>query len=167
MAYIKSLFSNCAMVTVGTIGGTILAFLFPESIYLTSFLVVLGIMVLDLLTKIYALSKQNKGLRAAFKSKAITSKKFGKGTMDKLIVLFVFTLICAAAYKLSPISSVAAWFMQVSYTVMFLRDVLSIIENLTEAGVSGLSMFKKIIKKKTSDYIEEKTGLTKEEQEEE
>ena len=163
MAYIRSLFNNCAMVTVGTIGGTILAFLFPESIYLTSFFVVLGIMLLDLITKLFALAKQNGGFKKAFKAHKINSKKFGKGTLDKLIILFVFTIVCAASYALMPVLARA---MQIGYVLMFLRDVLSIIENLTEAGVSGLSMFKKIIKKKTCDYIEENTGLTKEEQEE-
>ena len=120
-------------------------------------------MLLDLITKLFALAKQNGGFKKAFKAHKINSKKFGKGTLDKLIILFVFTIVCAASYALMPVLARA---MQIGYVLMFLRDVLSIIENLTEAGVSGLSMFKKIIKKKTCDYIEENTGLTKEEQEE-
>lgn len=155
--YFKRLFENHILVTMGAIWGTISAFIFPEEIYFTSAGVVLIVMALDLITKLYALTKQHKGLRNALKKREISSHKFAKGTMDKLIVLGIMLVICGCAYKLSPINFLATGLMQAVFTLMFLRDVLSILENLTDAGVSGLSMFKKIVKKKMDDCIKENT----------
>jgi phage-related holin len=135
--------------------GAVSTFLFPESAYITASAAVLGMMALDLLTKLYALSKQAGGLRKAFKQHKINSKSFAKGTMDKLIVFGVLLIICGCAYRISPIESLATWFMQVVFSLMFLRDTLSIIENLTDAGVGGLSLFKRVVKKKLNEYVDE------------
>jgi phage-related holin len=135
--------------------GAVSTFLFPESAYITASAAVLGMMALDLLTKLYALSKQAGGLRKAFKQHKINSKSFAKGTMDKLVVFGVLLIICGCAYRISPIESLATWFMQVVFSLMFLRDTLSIIENLTDAGVGGLSLFKRVVKKKLNEYVDE------------
>jgi phage-related holin len=135
--------------------GAVSTFLFPESAYITASAAVLGMMALDLLTKLYALSKQAGGLRKAFKQHKINSKSFAKGTMDKLVVFGVLLIICGCAYRISPIESLATWFMQVVFSLMFLRDTLSIIENLTDADVGGLSLFKRAVKKKLNEYVDE------------
>jgi len=135
--------------------GAVSTFLLPESAYITASAAVLGMMALDLVTKLYALSKQAGGLRKAFKQHKINSKSFAKGTMDKLIVFGVLLIICGCAYRISPIESLATWFMQVVFSLMFLRDTLSIIENLMDAGVGGLSLFKRIVKKKLNEYVDE------------
>jgi hypothetical protein len=64
-------------------------------------------------------------------------------------------IICGMAYRVSPIAQVAVWFTQLIYTLMFLRDVLSIIENLSEAGVTGLGIFKRAVSKKLEEYMDE------------
>ena len=155
ISYIKSLFENHICLFASMAWGAVSAFLFPESAYITASAAVLGMMALDLLTKLYALSKQAGGLRKAFKQHKINSKSFAKGTMDKLIVFGVLLIICGCAYRISPIESLATWFMQVVFSLMFLRDTLSIIENLTDAGVGGLSLFKRIVKKKLNEYVDE------------
>lgn len=153
-SYIKNLFENHIFVAAGVVWATIASFLFPEEAYLTAAGAVLGMMVLDLITRLYALSKQNGGFRKAIKGSHITSCAFAKGTTDKLLIFGVMLTICGFAYKISPISAISTWFMQVVFTLMFLRDVLSIIENLMDAGVSGLSVFKKVIKKKMDSYVD-------------
>jgi hypothetical protein len=45
---------------------------------------------------------------------------------------------------------------------MFLRDLLSIVENLTDAGIKGLSPFKKLFKKKLDEVCGESTADTSE-----
>ena len=155
ISYIKSLFEDHICLFASMVWGAISTFLFPESAYITASAAVLGMMALDLLTKLYALSKQAGGLRKAFKQHKINSKSFAKGTMDKLIVFGVLLIICGCAYRISPIESLATWFMQVVFSLMFLRDTLSIIENLTDAGVGGLSLFKRVVKKKLNEYVDE------------
>lgn len=154
-SYIKSLFEDHICLFASMAWGAVSTFLFPESAYITASAAVLGMMALDLLTKLYALSKQAGGLRKALKQHKINSKSFAKGTMDKLVVFGVLLIICGCAYRISPIESLATWFMHVVFSLMFLRDTLSIIENLTDAGVGGLSLFERAVKKKLNEYVDE------------
>ncbi len=119
---------------------------------MTAGLAVLGIMLVDLLTKLYALSRQSGGIKKAIKGHRISSAKFAKGTIDKLLVFAIMLIVGGCAFRISPYASVATGFMQIVFSLMFLRDILSIIENLTDAGVSGLGPFKKLFKKKMDDY---------------
>lgn len=155
VSYIKSLFEDHICLFASMAWGAVSTFLFPESAYITASAAVLGMMALDLLTKLYALSKQAGGLRKALKQHKINSKSFAKGTMDKLVMFGVLLIICGCAYRISPIESLATWFMHVVFSLMFLRDTLSIIENLTDAGVGGLSLFERAVKKKLNEYVDE------------
>lgn len=146
--YMKNLFENGILVALSAVWGIISAFLFPDKAVMTAAGAVLGVMIVDLLTKLYALSKQSGGVRKAIKTRHISSAKFAKGTMDKLIVFGVMLIVGGCAYRISPIAAVATGFMQIVFGLMFLRDVLSIIENLGDAGIEGLGPFKKIFKKK-------------------
>jgi len=151
---IKKLFDNYIVVGVGAVWGWIITFLFPTEATKTATIAVLVVMGLDLITRIFAIIKQSKGLRKAIKSHKLTSAKFAKGTLDKLIIFGVMLVISGCAYQLVVIEELATWFTQVVFTIMFLRDVLSIIENLSEAGVSGLGLFKHVVRKKFTDYVD-------------
>jgi hypothetical protein len=157
-SYIAGLFENHLIVTISAIGAFLYRFFFPEQQYLCGAAAVLGIMILDLLTRLFALARTHGGLKKACTDHIINSHSFGKGTFDKLVVFGIMMVICGLAYRLTVISSVAAWFTQVVFTLMFLRDLLSVIENLMEAGVSGLGLFKKIVTKKINDYCEDPTA---------
>jgi len=61
--YLKGLFENHIFVILGIIWATISSFLFPEECYLTSAGAVLGMMALDLVTKLYSLARRNNGIR--------------------------------------------------------------------------------------------------------
>lgn len=151
---VKKLFDNEIFITIGAIWATVSNFLFPSSTIYTAAMAVLGIMALDLLTKLFALVRQSGGVKKAFKCRKITSAKFAKGTLDKLIIFGVMLIISGCAYNLIIIEEVATWFTQIVFTVMFLRDALSILENLNDAGVSGLGLFKKVINKKIEEYVD-------------
>ncbi len=116
---------------------------------------VLGMMALDLITKMFSLSKQNGGLQRAIAGHSISSCKFARGTTDKLLIFGVMLCIGGCAYRITPMTSVATWFMQIIFTLMFLRDSLSIIENLMDAGVQGLGIFKTVVRKKMEEYVDD------------
>lgn len=157
--YIRKLFDNRALTAISLFTSTAVSltykFLFPEKQYLYGALAVLVIMVLDLATKLFSLSRQGGGLRQSLAEKKISSKAFARGTFDKLLVFGIMLIICGCAYRLTVISDLAVWFTQLVYTLMFLRDLLSILENLRDAGVGGLSIFQKAVKKKMSEYVDE------------
>lgn len=153
-SYIQKLFGDGTLLSISALGACLYSFFFPTEQYLYGASAVLGIMVLDLITKLYALYKQGGGWKKAVRSRKINSACFYQGTIDKLIVFGVMLCICGFAYRLTIISAVAVWFTQVVFILMFLRDALSIIENLTDAGIKGLGIFEKVIKKKMDDYVD-------------
>ena len=151
---IKRLFENEILVVLGTLWAAIYTFLFPTATIATAAVAVLIIMCLDLITKLFAIAKQAGGLRKAFKTRKINSAEFAKGTLDKLIIFGVMLIISGCAYKLMIIETIAIWFTQTVFTVMFLRDVLSILENLHDSGIQGLGLFKNLVKRKLDEYCE-------------
>jgi len=163
MEYFKELFTDRLLVLLGALWSAVYRLIFPDESYLLAAGAVLVIMCVDLLTKIYALSRQAGGLRKAVRTHRINSSSFAKGTMDKLIVYGIMLIVCGAAYRITPISELAIWFTQLIFTIMFLRDVLSIIENLTDAGVTGLTIFRKAVKRKMDNFVENVTGEKAEE----
>jgi phage-related holin len=152
MEYIKKIFENKILVALGAIWAFIYQLCFPESSYAVGALAVLGIMALDLLTKLFALSRQSGGMMTAIRSHCINSKSLARGTLDKLVVFVVMLIICGLAYRISPISDIAVWFTQMVYAIMFFRDLLSIIENLNDAGIDT-GAFKRIIKRKQKEVL--------------
>lgn len=153
-SYISKLFKNHILVALSAIGAFLYSFFFPEEQYLYGTVAVLGMMALDLITKLYAVKKQAGGWRKSIALCKISSQLFFKGTIDKLIVFGVMLIICGFAYRLTIVSQVAIWFTQVVFTLMFLRDTLSIIENLRDAGIKSLGLFEKVIRKKMSEYVD-------------
>lgn len=151
--YFKSLFESKLMVTISAIGISIYNFLFPTKEYKLATLAVLGVMVLDILTKIYAISHIEGGIINAFRRRKINSSSFSKGTMDKLVIFGVMVCICGFAYRLTIVAEVAIWFTQIVFTLMFLRDAFSIFENLSDAGID-VGIFKHIIKKRLGNYVD-------------
>jgi len=137
------------------IGVFLYKFLFPEKQYLYGAAAVLVIMVLDLATKLFSLSRQGGGVKNSLLTHKISSSAFARGTTDKLLVFGIMLIICGCAYRLTIIDAIAIWFAQLVYTLMFLRDLLSILENLRDAGVKGLNIFEKAVKKKMGEYVDE------------
>ncbi len=153
--YLKKLFHVDSLFFISGVGAFLYKFLFPEKQYLYGAGAVLIIMVLDLATKLFSLSRQSGGLKQSLAEKKISSRAFSRGTFDKLLVFGIMMIICGCAYRLTIIDAIAVWFTQLVYTLMFLRDLLSILENLRDAGVSGLRIFEKAVKKKMGEYVDE------------
>ncbi len=85
-SYIAKLFDNNCLVAISAIGAFIYRFFFPEPQYLAGAAAVLGVMILDLSTRLFALARTHGGLKKACIDHVINSHSFGKGTVDKLMV---------------------------------------------------------------------------------
>lgn len=105
--YLKKLFQADVWLAISATGALLYKFLFPEKQYLYGAGAVLVIMVLDLATKLFSLSRQGGGLRQSLVEKKISSKAFAKGTIDKVLVFGIMMIICGCAYRLTIISAVA------------------------------------------------------------
>lgn len=153
--YLRQLFKNHVLVAISAAGAFLYSWILPVPEYKVGAVVVFAAMLADLGTKLYAIQRKGGGWRKAIFNHLINSASFLRGTIDKLIVFGVMTIICGLAYHISLISSIAVWFTQMVYILMFLRDALSVVENLTDSGIGGLGIFKKLLKLKIKDYVKD------------
>lgn len=152
ICYVQKLFESYILVALAAIGSSLFNFLLPTHEYRVSAISVLCVFVLDILTRLLSLARQEGGLRKAIKTRRIRSERLAKGTLDKLIVFGVMLIICGLLYQMSILSEVAVWFTQLVFLLMFFRDVLSILENLSDSGIE-VGIFKHIVKKKMKEYV--------------
>lgn len=149
--YIFKLFAQPETVALSMILSGICTFFFPTQQMLFSALAVMGMFALDLMTKLFAKRHMAGGWAKAFRKRYISSKAFFKGTCDKLIIFAVFTIAGGLLNQIALLPDIGTWFTSGTYLLMILRDLLSVMENLTDAGVKGLEPFKKFAQKKVDE----------------
>lgn len=135
--------------------------LFPEDAYIKAFCAVLGAMILDVLTKYRAIGRNNGGYWTAIKTGKLNSHDMWMGTSRKIYDYLVIFILAGLSYRVSPVSSAAVLLSTVVYTVMFLREGQSIVENLNEAGGNWGWLLLIIKRRKTKIFEEE--GITEDE----
>jgi len=128
--------------------------MFPEQAYLTAFYAVVATMLLDIITKYYAIASNNGGLWNALKEKHINSNDMWNGTKNKIIAYLIIFILAGLSYRVAPIAGVSVFLATTIYSVLFLREAQSILENLVEAGndVGWLLVF---VKKKQKEALKE------------
>ncbi len=108
--------------------------LFPDKAYQTAAIAVGGAILLDIITKYIALSKGAGGYQKAVKTKIIYSKTLWDGTRIKLVSYLIVFILAGLSYRVTMLTQVSVFLATVVYTVIFLREAQSILENLCEAG---------------------------------
>jgi len=144
---------NKAISSLKIVFGFILTFLnyvmFPEQAYKNA-AIALGIAVLmDIFSKYTAIAYNNGGFIKAFKNGKIFSKTLWEGTKVKLITYLSISIMVGASYQLNALpnafASVSKFMATVVYTVLFLREFQSMLENFGDAGadIEWLLLFTK------------------------
>lgn len=114
--------------------------MFPKKAYATAALALGGAMLMDIFSKYVAISANNGGLSNAFKSKKLNSKKLWEGTKIKIITYLSITIMVGLSYRLNSFPTsftfVSEFMATVVYTVLFLRDFQSMLENFRDAGAN-------------------------------
>lgn len=151
--YLKTAFES-----VKPIGALLLScimyVMFPESSYLTAFCAVTGVMVLDIITKYYSISVKHGGLWKSIKGKFINSNSMWIGTSKKIFAYLIIFIMVGLSYRISPIAGISAFLATVVYSVLFLRECQSILENLNDAG-SDVGWLLAIVKKRKTRIFED------------
>jgi len=167
--YLNGLMCDGRMVGISLVGAFLFNFFFPTEAYFWGAIGVFCAMFIDLGTKLFSLSRRAGGFRKAFQTRIINSSSFCRGTCNKMIVFLVMLILLGLTYRLTIIPGFAMWFAQAVFVLMFLRDLLSILENLTDAGCD-VGVFKKLVTKKMEEYVDgtdvykcESTTVVKEE----
>jgi len=128
--------------------------MFPEQAYLTAFCTVLAVMVLDIITKYYAIGCKNGGLWNSIKIKKINSNSMWDGTSRKIFTYLIIFIMVGLSYRVSPVAGAASFLGTVVYAVLFLRECQSILENLDDAG-SDVGWLLSIVKKRKQKILED------------
>lgn len=119
---------------IGTIIATINYIMFPDKAYETAAMAVGIAMLLDILSRFMALSHEANGYRNAVKTRKIYSQTLWIKTRIKLISYLIIAILAGLAYRVSYLAEVGVFFGTVVYSVIFLREAQSILENLSDAG---------------------------------
>nr|WP_277603135.1 phage holin family protein [Brevibacillus sp. SYP-B805] len=133
--------------------------LFPDDAFVPASIAVGSAMLLDIITKYYAVCVNNGGFREALRTRKLSSASLWKGTQRKLISYLVIMVLCGLSVRVTMLTSVAVFIATVAYSIMFLRESQSVIENLIDAGHEDLEWFLFFLKRKQSKVLEEDGGI--------
>jgi hypothetical protein len=149
---------------IGAILGTMGYVLFPVPFYRMSFIAVLAAAGCDVLTKMYSLCKQYNGYKNAVKLKKIFSKTLWKGTEVKIVSYLMISILTGLSYRVVYLEQLGIFIASFVYSVMFMREFQSNIENLIEAGADlhWLLLFSKKKNKELMKPYEEEEAPKKE-----
>lgn len=151
--YLKGAFENVQPFWAVLLSA-IMYVMFPEQAYLTAFCAVLGVMTLDIMTKYYAIGCRNGGLWNSIKIKEINSNSMWVGTSRKIFSYLIIFIMVGLSYRVSPVAGVATFLGTVVYSVLFLRECQSILENLGDAG-SDVGWLLSIVKKRKKKILDD------------
>jgi len=138
--------------------GAILSFFcyvcFPDRVYMLSLMAVLAAASIDILTKIYSIIKKNGGYRKAIETGKLFSKTLWKGTEVKIVSYLTISILTGLSYRVIYIKEAGILLGSFVYSVMFMREFQSNIENLVEAG-ADLRWLLLFAKKKNKDLMKD------------
>lgn len=121
------------------VGGFFSYICFPTESYRTYAMITLGLLILDLATKYYAISKESGGFFKAIQTKTLSSHKMWLGTRRKLLSYMIVIVLVGLIYRFEQLQDVAGLIGTLSYCIMFLREAQSVLENMVQAGHKDLS----------------------------
>lgn len=131
--------------------------LFPDDAYIPPTIGLVGLIVMDVITKYYAIARQNGGLRNAIRTRKISSDSMWKGTKKKLVSVLVVMICCGLLLRFTTFLPLIAVLMTtVCYSFMGWRELQSVAENMIDAGHDDLRWFLNLIKKKKKDFLDDK-----------
>lgn len=134
---------------------------FPEKVYLIALTAVSGAAFMDIVTKSYAIIKNNGGYKKAIKKGKLFSKQLWRGTEVKIVSYLTIAILTGLAYRVIYLKEAGIILGSFVYSVMFMREFQSNIENLIEAG-ADLDWLLLFSKKKNKELLE-KEGIERDE----
>lgn len=164
MDYLDKAFTGIKPV-LGAITGFFCYVCFPDRAYLLALAAVMAASFLDIVTKSYSIIKKNGGYKKAIKNKELFSKSLWTGTERKIVSYLTIAILTGLSYRVIYLKEVGIMIGTFVYSVMFMREFQSNVENLIEAG-ADLHWLLLFSKKKNKDLMKPYEEEEKEEPEE-
>lgn len=127
---------------------------FPDRAFLIALCCVIGAAFLDIVTKSISISKNNGGFVNAIKIRKLFSKTLWTGTVTKIYAYAIVCILTGLAYRVIFLKEAGIILGSFVYSVMFMREFQSNIENLVEAG-ADLRWLLLFAKKKNKDLMKD------------
>ena len=127
--------------------------IFPDDVHKWALMAVLLASLMDILTKSYSKCKNNGGFVNAIKVKALFSKQLWKGTEVKIVSYLSIAILTGLSYRVMYLDEMGVILASFVYSVMFMREFQSNIENLIEAG-ANLDWLLLFSKKKNKELMQ-------------
>ena len=134
--------------------------IFPEKSYLIALSAVLGAAFLDIITKNYAICKRYGGYKKAVRSGKLFSRSLWKGTEVKIVSYLIISILTGLSYRVIYLKQAGILIASFVYSVMFMREFQSNVENLMDAGADLGWLL--IFTKKKKDKIMKDEGIEEE-----
>ena len=164
LEYINKAFTGTKPI-FGAVVGFIFYVCFPDNAYLLALIAVLAASFMDILTKMYSIIIKNGGYKKAVENKALFSRTLWRGTERKIVSYLTIAILTGLSYRVIYLKEAGIIIASFVYSVMFMREFQSNIENLIEAG-ADLDWLLLFSKKKNKDlmrpYQDEEIKLVKE-----
>lgn len=136
--------------------------MFPDAAYVPAAIAVGAAVILDILTKFYALAANNGGYIKATKNKIIYSDILWRKTKTKLFAYLVVMILSGLSMRVAPLEQMGIFVATIVYSVIFLRECQSNVENLIDAGAEWLVPFLFWLRKKERGILKSKENETEE-----
>jgi len=128
--------------------------LFPDATYIPASIALIGALLFDILTKYFAISVKNGGLVNSIRIGKIRSESFWLGTRKKIIGVLTVMILCGLSYRLTSFTAIPLLVQSLCFTILFLREAQSAVENLMEAGFDNLGWLLNFMKKKEKQIMD-------------
>ncbi len=139
---------------IALLAACIMYLMFPEESFIAWCIALWVAVVLDLLTRWFAIFRKAGGIKKALKIKAWNSQEMYKKTSVKIISYLVIQILAGLSMRLVAIPYVSNIVATVVYAFLFFREFTSNIENLIDAGADYLKPLLFWMKKKEKDVFE-------------
>jgi H+/Cl- antiporter ClcA len=142
---------NSANPILAIIWAAICWVMFPNNTYLYAAIAVGLASLVDLITKYFALSINNGGYKKATKAHIINSDTLWRKTSIKFVSYLSIAIMTGLSIRVAPVELLANGLATLVYSIIFVREFQSVIENCIEAGADGLEPLLFSLKKKEKE----------------
>jgi uncharacterized protein YacL len=129
--------------------------MFPEESFVPWCIALWVAVVLDLLTRWFAIFIKSGGIRKALKTKAWNSEAMFRKTSIKIVSYLVIQILAGLSMRFVNIPFVSNIVATVVYSFLFFREFASNVENLIDAGADYLQPLLFWVKKKEKETLQE------------
>lgn len=124
---------------------------FPIETFIAYSKIVVIVIILDLFSKYYSITKRSGGFLKALKTGRLSSKRLWIGTRRKIVSYLLIMILVGLAYRITPIEIIGT----VAYATIFLRETQSVAENMVDAGHKELQWFIVFISSKREQILKD------------